>query len=142
MPKKDLTIKQKKFVKGVAEGKPAYKAALEAYDTDDPNTANAIAVENLQKPMVKEAIEAEMEKQGITMEKIIAPVAKALNATHIVKASDGLPLDTGVPDLEMQLKGHDRAVKLMNFGHKKDAETPGTINFIKNATFNANKYVK
>lgn len=114
-----LTTKQAKFVKGIAEGKPAYKSALEAYDTTDPNVANAIAVENLQKPTVKDAIEKEMSRQGLTMDKIIAPVTKALTATKKIYTENGA-VDTGEDDIEMQLKGHDRAVKLMNFGQKKD----------------------
>lgn len=129
VPEGKLSRKQAKFVKGVAEGKPAYVAALEAYDTTNASVAATIASENMNKPNVKDAIEAEMVKQGITMDKIIAPVAKALRATHVAKV-DGEPVDTGLPDLEMQLKGHDRAVKLMTFGIKKDDDTPQRNQFI------------
>lgn len=119
--KPKLTMKQAKFVKGVAQGKPATIAALEAYDTENYNVASTIAVENMQKPSVKEAIDAEMAKQGITIEKIIAPVAAALEAkTRIKSVTTGETMEIDAPDLDMQLKGHDRAVKLMSFGMKKD----------------------
>lgn len=118
--KPKLTMKQAKFVKGVAAGKPGYKAALDAYDTESLEVANAIAVENLQKPSVKEAIDIEMAKQGLTMDKIIEPVTLALNATIRERRSDGSVEDTEAPDIELRLKGHDRAVKLMSFGMKKD----------------------
>lgn len=126
--KKGLTVKQAKFVKGIAEGKPVTVSALEAYDTESYETAAVIASENIKKPNVKQAIDEEMVRQGITMDQIIAPVAKALKATHVAKI-DGEPIDTGIPDLEMQLKGHDRAVRLMSFGTGKD-EPPQGANFI------------
>lgn len=95
--KPKLTVKQAKFVKAVAEGKPGYKAAMEAYDTNSPNVANTIAVENMQKPTIMEALHIEFEKQGITLEKIVKPVANALDSE----------------DIELQLKGHDRAWKMI-----------------------------
>ena len=115
------TIKQKVFIKDYTNnGGNGTQAALKAYDTTDPNVAKVIASENLTKPNVKEAIDREMEKQGLTLEKIIAPVTKALDSTIKVKTQDGEIIDTGQADLEMQLKGHDRAVKLMSFGAKRD----------------------
>jgi len=116
-----LTLKQAKFVKGIAEGKTGTQSALDAYDTTDIKTASVISSENLAKPSVKEAIDAEMTKQGITIEKIIAPVAAALEAkTRIKSVATGETVEIDAPDLDMQLKGHDRAVKLMSFGMKKD----------------------
>lgn len=135
-----LTPKQAKFVKGVAQGKPGTIAALEAYDTDNYNTASTIAVENMQKPSVKEAIDKEMEKQGLTLEKIIAPVTKALDSTIKVKTQDGEIIDTGQADLEMQLKGHDRAVKLMSFGQKREDAGGNTFNFTQINNELKNKY--
>jgi hypothetical protein len=55
--KKRLTRKQKGFVKDTVEGKTGVAAALNNYDTDDYRTANAIAVENLQKPAIINAIQ-------------------------------------------------------------------------------------
>ena len=116
-------MKQAKFVRGISQGKSGTQAALDAYDIEgkDPaRTASVMAVQNLAKPSVKEAIDKEMAKQGLTLEKIIAPVTKALDSTIKVKSQDGEIIDTGQADLEMQLKGHDRAFKLMTFGQKKD----------------------
>lgn len=121
-----LTMKQAKFVKGIAEGKPPTVSAQESYDVKSYGTAASIASENLNKPNVKAAIDAEMAKQGITMEKIIAPVSRALDSTVKVRLEDGEVIDTGQADLDMQLKGHDRAMRLMSFGVKK--EDGATIN--------------
>lgn len=106
MPKSDkLTMKQAKFVKEyIANGGNGTQAALKAYDTDKYETANAIAVENLQKPLVMEALMRSAKKLGITEDMIMLPVQKALVATD----------KEGNDDLDMQLKGHDRIVKLIN----------------------------
>lgn len=117
-----LTMKQTKFVKEVAKGKTGEAAALSAYNTDDPNTARSIASENLTKPNIREAIEKEMERQGITIESAIKPVAMALNANIMGKTLAGNIVDSGVPDVDMRLKGHDRAMKLMG-AHKEEKPT-------------------
>jgi HEAT repeat protein len=112
MAKKDLTSKQAKFVKGIAEGKPNYVAALEAYDTDQPEVANAIAVENLQKPSIQEAIELARVKLNITPERVLKPIDDALNDD----------------DVKTRLMGTDRALKLMGIGKNKD--DPNVTNFV------------
>ncbi len=140
--KKGLTIKQTKFVKEYVETGHKSIAYKKAYDTKgNPETIYPEAVRTASLPHVKEAIDAEMAKQGITMEKIIAPVAAALEAkTRIKSVANGETFEIDAPDLEMQLKGHDRAVRLMNFGQKKD-EGGNTIIFNRGDVV-AKKYVK
>ncbi|MDE2232919.1 MAG: terminase small subunit [Patescibacteria group bacterium] len=70
-----LTKKQRKFVNAYVEGKPGVKAALEAYDTEKYNVANAIATENLQKP----AIVAELHKLGFDSNNAKRVVGEILN---------------------------------------------------------------
>lgn len=53
-----LSRKAKGFVKDVVEGTTGVQAALNNYDTDQYNVANSIAVENLQKPAIIDAIES------------------------------------------------------------------------------------
>lgn len=109
-----LTPKQAKFVQGIAEGKSGTQAALEAYNTDDPNVAHVIASENLQKPTIRQAYDAAMRKLNITPERVLAPIDRALSFQG----------DTERETLEMQLKGTDRALKLMSLS---DDENKGTI---------------
>ncbi|MDQ3816098.1 MAG: terminase small subunit [Acidobacteriota bacterium] len=73
MPKgKNLSVKQKTFIKEyIANEGNGTLAALKSYDTDDYATANAIAVENLQKPSIKEAIEQALVKLELTPEWIL-----------------------------------------------------------------------
>ena len=122
-----ITIKEAKLIKGIAEGKTKQQAALEAYDTTSPATASSIASETLKKPNVREALYAELARQGITLEKIIKPVADALDAKIRIKSVvSGETVEIDAPDLEMNLKGHDRAVKLMGLQNTGEG---GTTNF-------------
>ncbi len=52
----NLTKKQQGFVKDYVETGNGTQAALKNYDTDSPNVANQIALDNLRKPTVIEAI--------------------------------------------------------------------------------------
>ena len=53
-----LSKKAKGFVRDVVEGATGVQAALNNYDTDKYNVANAIASENLTKPAIIDAIDA------------------------------------------------------------------------------------
>lgn len=57
---RQLTKKQRKYVNAKVSGKTGVAAALESYDTTDYEVANAISVENLQKP----SIQTELTKLG------------------------------------------------------------------------------
>lgn len=57
-----LTKKQKGFVKDYIKTGIGEKAALNNYDTTDPNTARSIASENLTKPNIQKAIQSIADK--------------------------------------------------------------------------------
>lgn len=120
MKKPKLTVKQAKFVKGIAEGKSGIQSALAAYDTDSVDVAKSIASENLTKPSIKSALEPIFAKHNITLEAAIAPIGKALTATKVViHGNKEDAFAEVVEDLDMQLKGSDRALKLMGVGQDK-----------------------
>lgn len=142
--KKGLTVKQKKFVKAyVANDGNGQKAALETYDINKTdmnkalNTANVIAVENLQKPTVKEAIEQALIKHGITMDAAIAPIADGLGAERDFYDKSGNFLGNQ-PDHHVRLKASGMALKLM--GAEREQVPAGNIFINGNANFNAKKY--
>jgi hypothetical protein len=120
-----LTYKQAKFVKAKAEGKTGVEAAMEAYDTTNYFTANAIAVENSQKPSIQQALHAEFQRQGITLERIVRPINDALDANKIV-TSPTEP-DKEVADHSIRLKASGMAAQFMGIG--KQTETPASIHF-------------
>lgn len=109
--KPKLTMKQAKFVKGIAEGKTQTQSALDAYDIEgkDPERiASALAVENLGKPSIKEALELSMAKLNLTPDRILKPIDDALDND----------------DVRVRLMGTDRALKVMQIGQPKgDAST-------------------
>lgn len=140
-PKK-LTVKQTKFVKAyVANDGNGQEAAKIAYDVANDNSARQIASETLTKPNVKEAIEKGLIKHGITLDVALKPIAKALVARKSAYNEKTGKMDSS-DDLDMQLKGSDRALKLMGVSTKEDAGSGNVFNFINNANFDSKKYVK
>ena len=124
---KQLTVKEAKLVKGVAQGKPKYIAATEAGYS--PKSAGMIASETLRKPNVQEALQKELHKQGITLEQAIAPISKALKATKVQIHGNGEEAFAEVvEDIDLQLKGSDRALKIMGISNKGEGNTVN-INF-------------
>lgn len=103
--KNGLTPKQAKYVEEIAKGQPGYKAAMIAYDTKSPKTANDISVENQHKPAIKEAIEKAIGHHGITAEQAVLPVRMALDYEG----------DTNRDTLDMRLKGLYAYLKLAQF---------------------------
>ena len=103
---KRLTVKESKLVKGVAEGKSKLKAATDAgylpNATDE--TRRVEAHKTLQKPHVQEALEKALAVRGITIDKIVAPVAEALEYENPLDPKD---------QIEVRLKGHDRGIKII-----------------------------
>jgi hypothetical protein len=111
MANKGLTPAQAKLVKGIAQGKKKVQAGIDAGYGSNPNSTGAIVNETLRIPKVQEALQAELYRQGITLEQVIAPITRALSDDSI----------------ELQLKGHDRAINILH-GQSKDAGNT-TYNF-------------
>lgn len=61
-----LTKKQKGFVKEYAKTGNGVQSALKAYDTDDYATAGVIAVENLEKPKIQNALDEALPDELLT----------------------------------------------------------------------------
>jgi len=135
---KKLTVKEAKLVKAKAKGKTHVEAYHEVYS---PTAADSTAAQNttkiLQKPHVKEALHKALEAKGITLDKALEPVAKALNAKKVVQI-EGDFYETEVDDLDMQIKGSDRALKLMGISGKDDSGN--TYNFTQVINEKGSKY--
>ena len=156
-----LTTKQRKFVQNKAAGMTGVAAAQDAYGVDY-RSANVIAVENMQKLTIKEAIESEFEKQGLTPEKIIKPIMEAMEATQTVivrdksarrripgesdeayeeRQTDASFIDER-PDYQLRLKAVGMAAQFLGIGKTDKADpaaSPTTINF---NNFSGKTYVK
>ena len=118
-PTKKLTVKEQKLVKGIAQGKSQTQAAKDAGYSH--RSATVIASEALTKPNVKEALAIALERNGITLDKALAPIGKALTATKVeIHGQGDDAFAEVVEDIDLQLKGSDRALKLMNIGQNKE----------------------
>lgn len=108
---KELTVKERKLVKAKAEGKTVLDAANEAeyLPNASDETRRVEAHRVLQKPHVQEALQEALAAQGITYDMIVQPVTNALKSDSI----------------ELQLKGHDRAVRLLGI---KESGSGTTVN--------------
>lgn len=137
------TTKQKKFVKEyVKNDGNGTKAAMAVYDTTDYATAAAISSENLNKPQVKDAIEAALIKHEITMDAAIKPIADALKADKVSISGQGDQAFAEVtPDHSVRLKASGMALKLMG-AEKQEDKGGNTINFNfkGEASFNVSRY--
>jgi len=79
---KRLSLKQRNFVhEYVANGGNATKAALQAYDTNSPTTAQVIGSQNLSKLMVSEYIEQLLaNRDGLRLEDALNALSEVVNA--------------------------------------------------------------
>jgi len=102
-----LKQKQKAFIaEYVANGRNGVQAALKVYDTEDYNTANQIARDNLQKPTIMREIEKHMTDTGLTVKKALNAINDAYDAEK--KGASG----EGVPDHNVWLRSADMTLKL------------------------------
>ena len=68
--KRPLTFKQKAFIKEYIQTGNATESANKVYNVNNRVTAGAVGAENLQKPQIKQEIEAICNKAGLTKERI------------------------------------------------------------------------
>ncbi len=131
-----LSIKEIKLVKGIAEGKKKRHAAKAAGYTGSPETLSVTASKTLKKVNVQEALANALREHGITLDAAIAPIGRALTATKVSISGNGeSAFAEVVEDIDLQLKGSDRALKLMGIGQQEV-----TINFISHAQEQRNLY--
>lgn len=99
---KQLTPKQEAFVaEYVRNGGNALQAAKKAYPNQTEKSAQQQGWQNLRKLELAQAIRDEFNRQGVTLEKALRPIAKGLEA----KTKDG------ADDLTKQMMAHDRWLK-------------------------------
>ena len=112
--KRELTIKQRKFLKLYLELGNATEAAMRVYDVKDRDSANAIGSENLAKLSYSDL----MEEAGITDKLLQKKIMEGLDATRTISAVKGTNANGGttdfidVPDFLARHKYLETALKL------------------------------
>lgn len=101
-----LSKKQKGFVKDYIKTGNGVKSALNNYDTKDYNTANQIAIENLQKPTVQNAIKSIAD--SIPDDLLIKKHIQLLNKEEVVTKNN---MTTGEVDVKKTGQIDAQAVK-------------------------------
>lgn len=136
-----LTYKEAKLVKAKAQGKTHIEAAniAEYLPNANDHTKEVEVARTLNKPRVKEALDIAFKKHGIDLDTALAPIGKALKATKVEIHGNGEEAFAEVvEDIELQLKGSDRALKLMGVSGKDEGGT--TYNFTQIINEKADKY--
>lgn len=131
---KKLTVKEQKLVNAKAKGKTHLEAAAAAQylPNANNNTKQVEVARTLNKPHVKHALDTALAKHNITLDRALAPISKALDAKKQNEFTGEI-----TEDLATQLKGSDRALKLMGIGQENNTQN----NFIQVIKEQTNKYV-
>ncbi len=129
MAKPKVTVREAKLVQGVVAGKTKRQAAKDAGYGGSPETLSVRASSVLKKSNVQDYYAELMAKHEITVERALKPISKALDAKKTVVTGDGDNASYNeVDDLDMQLKGSDRALKLLGVSAPENPIT--NYNFI------------
>lgn len=131
--KKDMTIKQRRWLKEYLDCGNATQAAMKVYDCKDIESAGSVGWENLQKLDFKEFLE----RGGVTDHKLLNKILDGLEATRTVsaiKTSKQATADStdfiDVPDFSVRHKYLETSLKLKN--RLNDQSSGGNTN----VTFN------
>lgn len=134
---KELSIKDKKIIKGKLEGKTSKEIAQEVYPNNKAGDVNVRQA--LQKTTVKQALYKELKRQGLTLETVVAPVAKGIKAQtkrevgkRVIEYDDkNRPIEYEYlyeyeDNIPLQLSASDRAVKLLGLDkiHDNNSDNP------------------
>jgi DNA-binding CsgD family transcriptional regulator len=80
-----LTTRERRLVQGVAGGLPVTKAAVRAGYT--PSTATSRVYDVMRKPAVRNALVAEMERQGLTDKLLVRKLRENLDAKRVTRTT-------------------------------------------------------
>jgi len=115
-----ITPKQGRIIKAKAEGYTQNDIAKVVYPNATPESGAVLVSRELKKVNVQEALQEAMEKLNLTPERALKPIDDALNNRN----------------LDMRLKGSDRALRLM----VPRGENPTTYNFVQVIQEQKDKY--
>jgi len=99
-----LSLKQRRFVKGLVETGNGTEAALMAYATTDRNTARVIASQNLTKPAIRAVVAELLDAEGLSDRKLRAILAHYL-ALYVSPDVREKMLGLKALDLALRMRG-------------------------------------
>ena len=128
-PDRELTLKQRKFIRYYIESGNATQSALQAYRCKDEVTAASIGYENLRKLQILRPIRILMDKAGLCEGKLVKVLAEGLEATRILSYLNKVE----VPDHSTRHRFLLTALELL--GYIKNKEVIPNIDQSKHLTF-------
>ena len=139
MAKKSLTVKETKLIKATVAGKKQKEAGLYADPNRGSETARVWANETLRKPTVQEALQKELNRQGITLAKVVKPIKDGLEAEKVAIVGNGDSAMAEItPDHAIRLKASSMAQQLMGLNKAQSDQT--TYNFTQVINTKNDKY--
>ncbi len=91
------------------------------------STVQKKAYQIVQRPLVQSALTDALERQGLTMEKLMKVYLDALEANHVVKSSERLEaVETEVPDVRMRVDAANHVAQFYG-GVPQSVEMPGPV---------------
>jgi hypothetical protein len=120
--KKDHSVVAQGLARGLSQAEAVRRAGY------SESTARKKAYQIFRRPLVQSALTAALARQGATLAKIVQPVVDGLDAkVRVTVPGYGRRrpkvYETELPDHEIRLKAHDRAVSLLG-GRVKPEEIP------------------
>lgn len=115
-----LTARERKFVRGRAQGLSLREAAIRAGYS--PSVARSKASDILRRPVVQSALSDALARQGVTLAKIVKPIADALKA-KVVTTFLGRAFESEIPDHRTRLEAAELGISLHG-GLPKQVELP------------------
>jgi len=129
--KRPLTVKEKKLVQGIAQGKTKRQAATEAGYTGTPEVISSRASQTLKKVNVQQELQRALVKHGIDIDSAVAPIGKGLRALKMNEFTGEV-----TEDIRTQLSASDRALKLLGI----QQDQPTQVQFVQIINEQKNKY--
>lgn len=118
--KRGLTARERKFIRGRVQGLSQRAAALRAgYSL---SVARSKASDILRRPLVQSALTDALRRHGITLSKLVKPIADALKA-NLTTTFMGVATETKIPDHKTRLDACEMGLALHG-GLPKQVELP------------------
>lgn len=130
-----MTEIEAKVIKGKLQGKKSKEIAQDAYPNQTPEAGGVSVRRVLQRATVKEELAKALKRHNITIDKILAPISKGLEAktkhqigqvqTDNGDGSESIEYMYEYEDnIPLQLSASDRAVKLMGLDKAQEPDPP------------------
>ena len=118
-----MKAKEIQIIKGKAQGKTHEQIGREVYPNQKPMSAKSSVTRVLSKATVQSELQKELNKQGITLKKALAPLKDGLQATRVAQVAGDF-YDTELPEHTTRLHASRMALDLL------DRATPSYLNSV------------